>query len=101
MALTATRTGDIVSVTVGGAGNVLLDDHYIERVEWDNPTTTAHRFVITDGNGFSFLQGRANAQTVGALIPFEVKRVCRKALLVPTLDSGTLTIYLAKLPRGL
>ncbi|MDO8357285.1 MAG: hypothetical protein Q7U76_12920 [Nitrospirota bacterium] len=99
MALTATRAGDVVTVTLFGPGFVLLDDHYIDQVEWDNPTTAAHRFVIADGNDGNFLQGRVNAQTIGQLINFDVKRVCLKGLKVPTLDSGTLTIYLAKKPR--
>ena len=93
--------GDVVTVSVAGTGYVLLDDHYIDRVEWDDPSTNAHRFEIQDFNGFTFLQGRANLQTVGQTIPFDVKRICKGGLKVPTMDSGTLTIYLAKTPRNL
>lgn len=101
MALTATRTGDVVTVSVAGSGFVLLDDHYIDRVDWDDPSTNAHRFVIQDANGFTFLQGRANLQTVGQTINFDTKKVCKGGIQVPTLDSGTLTIYLSKTPRNM
>lgn len=101
MALTANQKGDVVTVTAAGSGYVLLDDHYIDRVEWDDPQANADRFEIQDSNGFTFLQGRANLQTVGQTIGFDVKRVCKGGVQVPTLTSGTLTIYLAKTPRNL
>ena len=87
------------SIPYGDAGATAIweGEIWISRLLWHEPTTSAHTLSVTDKNGKVIWNKTALAGGAGLDYDLKVDGIFN-GLIVPTMQSGTLYVYLEQTP---
>lgn len=86
-----------IVIDTAGATVLFTDTLFIRRIEWVNGTTVGHTAIVRDQNGNTFWEASLPVALQPVAADFSDKRDTARridGLVVPTLASGKLYIYL-------